>query len=244
MSRIAHNNWTAFENQVVMTIEELAKSENRAKATEKLRCEKHDKDMKFYCETCKVLVCRYCAEVNHGRLGHLWFPLADVVAQHKKALKTSSAIFEKQMNEAVESNRKIEHAIETLKSNSAKVGDAIMQQQQKVLKAFTKKLEEKTAVLLHEVDIKYTEPKSQMKQQAGVKDYLEKAKSSLDFVKNIISNGTDEEILSLKHEIEEKAEGIEKERPELMDPVHNGAFEYHEIFLENIQLNELGIVGM
>ena len=65
-----------------------------------------------------------------------------------------------------------------------------------------------------------------MKQQADVKDYLEKAKSSLDFAKNIISNGSDEEILSLKHQVEDKAESIEKERPELMKPVHNGAIEY------------------
>ena len=87
-----------------------------------------------------------------------------------------------------------------------------------------------------------------MKQQADVKDYLGKAKISLDFAKNIISNGTDEEILSLKQEIEEKAEGIEKERAKLMDPVYNGAIEYQgkssKDVLENVKLNELGKVDM
>ena len=244
----AHNNWPGFENHVVMTIEELTKPENRAKAKGKPRCEKHNKALKFYCETCKVLVCRCCIDVNHARLGHLWFPLADVVVQHKEALKTSSAIFEKQINEAVESSLKIEHAMETLKNNATKAKDDIMQQQQKVLKAFIKTLKEQTTVLLAQVDIKYNKAnKPLMKQQADVKDYLEKAKSSLYFAKNIILNGTEEEILSLKYEVEEKAEGIEKERPKLMDPLHNGAFEYQEkssrIVLEHIKLNELGIVG-
>ena len=106
-----------------------------------------------------------------------------------------------------------------------------------------------TAVLLDQVDVKYNKVnKLLMKQQADVKDYLGKAKSSLDFAKYIISNGIDEEILWLKHEIEEKAEGIEKERPKLMDPVHNGAIEYQgkssKDVLENVELNELGKVSM
>ena len=245
----AHNNFPALTDHVVLTIEELAKPENRAKTKGKLRCEKHNKVLKFYCETCKVLVCRYCVDVNHPRPEHSWFPLADIVEQKKEELKASFVIFKKQMNQASESNLKIEHAIETLKNKAAITKDAIIQQQQEILSEFTKKLEQQTAVLLDQVDRKYNEVnKPLLKQQADVKDYLGKAKSSLDFAKNIISNGTDEEILSLKHEIEEKAERIEKERPKLMDPVHNGAIEYlgksSKDVLENVELNELGTFGM
>ena len=223
----AHNNFPALSDHVVLTLEELAKPENRAKAKGKPRCEKHDKVLMFYCETCKVLVCRYCVDVSHPRPEHMFIPLADIVVQHKKTLKTSSSIFEQQMNEAIQSNLKIEHAMETLKNNKAKAKDAIMHKQQEILNALTKLLEKKTAALFNAVDNKYNEAnKPLMKQQADVKDYLEKAKSSLDFAKNIISNGSDEEILSLKHQVEDKAESIEKERPELMKPVHNGAIEY------------------
>ena len=245
----AHNNWSDFDDHVVLTIEDLAKPENRSKARGKPRCEKHNKVLKFYCETCKVLVCRYCVDVNHPRLEHSWFSLADIVEQKKEALKASSAIFEKQMNEAFQSNLKIEHVIEILKNNAAKAKDAIMQQQQEILSAFKKKLEEQTAVLLDQLDIKYNKVnKPLMKQQADMKDYLEKAKSSLDFAKNIISSRTNDEIISLKHEIEKKAKGIEKERPELMDPAHNGVIEYRgrwsKNVLENVKLTELGKVGM
>ena len=118
-------------------MEELAKPENRAKARGKPRCEKHNKVLKFYCETCRALVCRYCVDVNHPRPEHSWFPLADIVEQKKEELKASSAI---------------------------------MQQQQEILSAFTKKLELQTTVLLDQVDMKYIEVKKPlMKQQANVK---------------------------------------------------------------------------
>jgi hypothetical protein len=80
-----------------------------------------------------------------------------------------------------------------------------------------------------------------------VKDYLEKAKSSLDFAENIIFSGNDEDILSLKQVIEEKAGSIENERPEYMEPVHNGAIEYQanrsEEILVNAKFDDLGKVG-
>ncbi|CAB4038445.1 partial [Paramuricea clavata] len=244
-----HNNWLAFEDHVVLTLEELAKPENRAKARDKPRCEKHNKVLKFYCETCNVLLCRYCVDVNHARLEHLWFPLADVVLKHKEVLMKSSAIFERQMNKALQNNQKIEHVMEALNNNTMKAKDAIIQQQQDILNVLTKKVEERTAILLDQIDTKYNEAsKPLMKQQADMKAYFQKAKSSLDFAKNIISNGSDEEILLLKNEVEEKAINIGKELPEQMDPVHNGSIRYQakpsKGVLEHVTLHDLGRIGM
>ena len=245
----AHNNWPAFEDHVMLTLEELSKPENRAKARDKPRCEKHKKVLKFYCETCKVLVCRYCVDVNHPRPEHLWFPSTDVVGQHKEALKASGAIFEQQANEAAQSGVKIKNAISSLMYNTRKAKDAIMQQQEEILSAFTKKLEQETAVLLDQVDMKYKETNELlMNQQADVKDYLERSKSLLDFTMNIISNASNEELLSLEHEIGEKARTIENERPILMAPVHNGFIQYQakasKDVLKNVDLNDFGKIGM
>ena len=244
-----HNNWPAFEDHIVLTLEELAKPENRAKARSKPRCEKHNKVLKFYCETCEVLVCRYCVDVNHARLQHLWFPLEDIIEQHKKAFLASSAIFEQQVNEAAQSSLNIKHAMSNLLHNATKAKDAIIQQQQEILSAFTKQLEQETATLLDKVDMKYKEANGLLaKQQTDVKDYLEKTKSSLDFVKNVFSNASNEELLSFKHEVEQKARTIKNERPKFMEPIHNGFFAYKakqsKDILENIKLNDLGKIGM
>ena len=244
----AHNNWPSFEDHVVMTMEELAKPENRTQARGKPRCTTHKKVLKFYCETCQILACRHCVDVNHIRPEHTWFLSADVAVQYKEALTTSAAVFEKQMNEATQSHLKIEHAMETLKNNATKAKEAIVQQQQEILNALTKKLKEQTTALLDKADMKYNEANQPLlKQQANVKDYLEKAKSSLDFAKNVITNGSDEEIISFKQNVEKKAEKIENERPELMNPVHNGSIKYQRKplrdVLENVNLNRLGEIG-
>ena len=244
-----HNNWPAFEDHVVLTLEELAKPENRAKAKGKPRCEKHDKVLKFYCETCEVLVCRYCVDFIHTRPEHKWLLLADVVVQHKEVLNTSSCVFEHQKNDAAESNRKIEDAMKTLKYNAARAKDAIKQQQQSILHALATKLEQETTVLLYQVDMGYKEAHEPLlKQQADVKAYFEKAKSSLDFTNNILSSGSDEVLLALKQEIEEKAGRIADERPEFMEPVHDGSLEFcpksTDYVVESLKSNDLGKIGM
>ncbi|XP_028411742.1 E3 ubiquitin-protein ligase TRIM33-like, partial [Dendronephthya gigantea] len=241
----AHNNWPAFENHIVLTLEELARPENRGKVKGKPRCEKHDKVLKFYCETCKALVCRYCVDLSHTRPGHNWFLLADIVLQHREALNASSSIFEQQKNDAAESNRKIQRTIETLKSNTAKAKDAIRQHQQMILNAFAEKLDKQTTALLDLADMKCKESKEPLlKQQADVKAYFEKAKRSQEFAKNVLASGSDEVLLGLKHEIEEKAGSLVSERPKQMEPVHDGLLEYHfkptKDVMEDIKLNDLG----
>ncbi|CAB3995403.1 partial [Paramuricea clavata] len=180
-----HNNWPAFQDHVVLTLEELAKPVNRAKARGKPRCDKHK----------KVLMTSFTVKRAKSSF-------ADVVGQHKEALKASCAIFEQQANDAAQSSLKIEDAMATLRNNATKTKDAIMQQQQEILSAFTKKLEQETAVLPDQVDIKYKQANEPLvQQQADVKDCLKKAKSSLEFANNIISSGSDEDILSFKQVI-------------------------------------------
>ena len=212
-------------------------------------CGRHNKVLKFYCETCKVLVCRHCMEIDHTRPEHTWFPLADVVAQHKLTLNASSSIFERQKSDAAEGNCKIEQAMETLKNNTTKAKAAIKQQQQSILNAFTEKLEKETKAWLDQIDKKCTEANELLlNEQADVKAYFENAGSWLDYTKNILSDGNDQEIVLRKDEIEKKAGSIVNVRPELKEPVHDGLLEYHpkpnkDVF-ENLKLNDLGKIGM
>ena len=57
-----HENWSTFKGHVVLTIEELKKPENQSKISGAMRCKEHTtKKLKFYCESCQVLICRYTA---------------------------------------------------------------------------------------------------------------------------------------------------------------------------------------
>ena len=54
-----HENWSTFKGHTVLTVEELQKPENQSKITDQIRCKEHTaKKLKFYCESCQVLICR------------------------------------------------------------------------------------------------------------------------------------------------------------------------------------------
>ena len=56
-----HNNWPALKSHNVLSLEELAKPENQAKA--KPRCHKdghENKHLEYYCKTCQQLACINC----------------------------------------------------------------------------------------------------------------------------------------------------------------------------------------
>ena len=61
-----HENWSTFKGHAVLTIEELKKPENQSKITGAMRCKEHTtKKLKFYCESCQVLICRYSIETAY-----------------------------------------------------------------------------------------------------------------------------------------------------------------------------------
>ena len=54
-----------------------------------LLCKKHDIELKFYCETCKELVCLYCTTKSHSTHSH--DAIKEVAAKHREQLKKTTA---------------------------------------------------------------------------------------------------------------------------------------------------------
>ncbi len=123
--------------------------------------------------------------------------------------------------------QKIKRASGNLQDNTKKAKDAILQQEKKILAKFTTKLKRNTAALIDEVDEKHNEVNQKLvKQHDDMKAYVEKVNGSLEFARNIIEKGNNEEIITLGDEVKSNANNIEKELPKSMWPVHNGFFEY------------------
>lgn len=243
----AHNNWPGFKDHDVLTLEELAKPENQAKAKSKPRCQKHDhgnKSLEFYCNTCQTLACMTCVLVDHPKPRHDYQPTGVVAEQHKESLKAISDILQKKSKEGQNALQKIENAQQNLQANTKKANDAIMQQRIEISEKLTKSLECKTAGLLDQVDKKHKHVDRKLKEQHGnTNAYVEKVNGSLEFVKNIIETGSNEEILSLGKEIKVNANDIEKKCPNSMLPVHYGYFEYEASTKPFVCLTNLGGVG-
>ena len=248
----AHNKWPALSGHVVLTLEELAKPENQVKAKAKQRCHKHgheNKHLEYFCKTCQQLVCITCVLLDHPKPEHDCQPINVVAEEQKQALVTTSAMLQEKSLEGQNSLHKIKRASQNLKDNDKRAKNAILQQEKEILEEITKKLKRNTAGLIVEVDRKHNEVNEKLVQQYdNMKAYIEKVSGSLQFAKNIIEKGSNEEIIALGNEVRLNADNIEKECPNSMQPVHGGFFEYQQgksikNIVDNLDLNNLGKIG-
>ena len=245
----AHETWWGDKNHTVLSINELCKPENQTKIKAKIHCKKHEnKTIKFYCETCKELICRYCMDFNHPRPEHLCHPLAEVGEKQREELGLHCAILEESLKEGEETLKLISNVTQSLEDNAKEAKDKISRQKEEILKIFIEKLEEKTDHTLQEVDRKYNgtfEPLT--KQKTEVQDYMDKLKGSYNLAKNLFEKGNNEEILSSQKMIEENVKKMKAERPSTMKPVHTGNIEYKESKVNDVDvaklLDKMGEVG-
>ena len=247
-----HNNWLDFNNHDVLTLEELAKPENQSKAKAKPRCNKNghgDNPLDLFCNTCNELACLTCVVLDHPNPNHDCEPIDVVANRQKEALKTTSATLKTKSDAVRDALTKIEEASKKMKVNYEKTKTEILHQKEEILDAFTKKLEHTMAPLIVELDRKHNEDNQKLsKQNDDINNYFKKVNGSLEFVKNIIEKGSNEDILSLRNEIKENASDIEKKCPKMMGPVHLGYFEYRQMkstesIMDEVDLKEVGEVG-
>ena len=249
---IMHNNCKVFKSHDVLTLEELAKPENQAKAKGKPRCHKdghENRSLDYYCKTCQQLACITCILLDHPKPEHDCKPISVVAEEQKQALVTTSAMLQEKSVEGQNALQKIERASGNLQDNTKKAKDAILKQEKEILAEFANKLKRNTAALIDEVNKKHNEVNQKLvKQQDDMKAYVEKVNGSLKFAKNIIEKGSNEEIITLGDEVKSNANNIEKEHPKSMWPVHNGFFEYQqkkstENIVDILDLKDLGEIG-
>ena len=247
----AHNNWPDFNNHDVLALEELAKLENQSKAKAKPRCNKKghgNQPLEIFCSTCNQLACLACVLLDHSKPNHECEPIDVVANRQKEALKTTTAILQSKSDAVHDGFNKIKRASEIMKASNKKVKDNILRQENEILEVFTEKLEHSTQALIVEVNRKHNEINQKLsKQHDDMKFYAEKVNCSLEFVKNITEEGSNEDIVSHGNKIKENASDIEKKCPR-MRPVHSGCLEYKQKkstknIVDKVDLTELGEVG-
>lgn len=249
----AHNNWPDFKEHVVLTLEELAKPDNKAKEKGKPLCKKlghGNKALEFYCNTCKELTCIVCVVLSHPKPDHVCQPVDIVAEKQKDALKKTSATLQEKSSEGMDALRCTEHAIQNVRASTRKAKNIVLQQEKQILQEFFLKLKHNTSVLLGQIESKHDDVYQKLvKQHADMKTYVDRVHGSLEFARNIIENGSKEEILSLGKDIEMNANDIVKECPQSLRPVHYGCLKYEpanlpKIIVENqVDLSDLGKIG-
>ena len=235
---VYHDIWPPNKKHTVLSLSELTQHENQTKIKAKLYCKKHkNKTLKFYCETCKELICTHCMVLNHIKQNHSCLSIDEVADKQREALRLGCATLNNKLAEGNEALVAICNAIHLLEDNTKKIKAKIIQQKQEILQTVNEKLEEKAQSMIDEVDKLFSTKHDDLsKQLAGIKAYVEKVKSSVILPKSLLEKGNNEEILSSQTMIDENIEKVKNELPKNLEPVHDGSIQY-----ENEPINDLNV---
>ena len=226
-----HENSPANEkHQLVSTSETTTPTNhgpNQDKFRVKPRCTQHDKSLKFFCETCKELVCKSCMDVCHTKKEHTCRPVGDVAKEKRMELKSSFDILEYKLKKGSQALQAVSNVTQRLEDNFEKAKQQLDRQKQEILESFVRSLDQRSQDMMGELDKEYTKVHEPLVQQnEELKLYYERVKVTSEFTKNVLKSGDYEEVISSQEVIEKKVEKMEKDQPKPMKPVHHGDFQY------------------
>ena len=236
-----HRSFPDLRNHTVLSIDQLNEPENQAKIKGRLHCKRHEnKKLKFYCGTCKELICRYCMDFNHLRPDHLCSPIEEVAEKGKKALKANYDTLMLKFTQINNALQDIAGVMQALKENSIKAKEGIDQQSDEVKKIIVQNVEDRAKIKKNEIDQICNNTYEKLAGQSNeLKVFVDRVKGAVDLSKNLLEKGDCVEILSTQSMIEESVEKIEKECPAEMKPISDacdGFIQYRDMPIDDGQL--------
>ena len=92
----AHYSWSSLRSHTMLTISEVINHDKQKKiGAEELSCAQHkghkDAIPKFYCETCRQLICMECAASVHTKPGHTCIAIHEIFRKQQEAVKSKYA---------------------------------------------------------------------------------------------------------------------------------------------------------
>ena len=89
----SHEGWPPMQNHTMLSISEIInRDEQQEIGAETLSCTQHkDAIPKFYCETCKELICMKCVASVHRKPGHTCVPIHEIFRKQQEAVKSKYA---------------------------------------------------------------------------------------------------------------------------------------------------------
>ena len=244
-------NWPGFKKIPcsVLSTDELTKPENQSKikASRILHCSEHEgKKLKFYCETCKKVICRYCMDFDHTRPDHQCAPIENVVGKRKESLMVTISALKKKLVCSDEALQAISDVQENLKSNAQKVKELINNDKERIKAILLRSLEENALKKCGEVDeICNIAQERIVKQQNEIQSFVNEVTKSHELAKNILESGTNVDIIETDGVVTEKLESVERKENTKVTQinVNDGNFEYAQKVIDFKQLHKLLEVG-
>jgi hypothetical protein len=97
----SHDIWPTMQNHILLSIGEIInRDEQQQIGAEKLSCTQHqDAIPKFYCETCKELICMKCMASVHTKAGHTCVAIHEIYRKQQDDVKSKCATINAMLQE-------------------------------------------------------------------------------------------------------------------------------------------------
>ena len=212
-----HNKYRGNNGHSVLTMEELSKPENRKKIKDKMYCNEHSgKKLKVYCETCNELICKDCMDFKHIKQeGHSCSLVKDVANNYKELLVLNNKAMEDALTEGHVFVQRLSITTEQLNRNAKNAKVEIAQRKESIAKKVLEMLDQKAENLSKKVDEIHKSKRANLDRQTEeTKQFVESIKTSAQLSKQLVDQGTEEEIISSQKMMLDNANSLLAKREE------------------------------
>ena len=213
-----HPRIPATSTHTIATLEDIRQEKVTLKTIAKdigPRCPKHKGEvLRFYCETCQVLICRDCTVVDHRHPEHQYIDSAEASLKYKKAMKDTLPVCHTEIKELEESlaassrakqefRDKVITTMKEVKETADQIRAKVTAEENKMIDAI-KTLERDRMAAFDE-------------HEKAVGMMLQRKQHSLDTANDVTNTATDSDFLSLYPIISNELRSLSSHRPPVID---------------------------
>ena len=204
-----HGKWKELQGHEISSLDEVQETASKMVAPKKVSsmCSKHTTEpIKIYCETCDELICRDCTVKTHR--DHNYDLIPDTFPKHRDAILACLGPIKSEL-------ASVGDTISELKARSSRLDgqgmeakamvDAEVDKLQAILEAHRKELHS-------QIDGKVCQGKKELAAQIDGHELKQAQLSScVEFVEGSLQSGTQEEVLSMKRQVEQRTQQMADE---------------------------------
>ncbi|CAI8000489.1 Tripartite motif-containing protein 3 [Geodia barretti] len=204
-----HSRWREFKTHDISDIDEVKETALKLVTLKKcsMLCPRHPAErIRIYCETCDELLCHDCALKTHR--DHNYDHIQDVFPKHRDAILACLGPVKSEL-------ASVGSTIAGLKARSSRLDGQGLKAKAKVdaavdkLQAF---LEARRRELHSQIDGKVCQGKKELAARLDGHELRQaQLRSCVEFVEGSLQSGTQEEVLSMKRQVEERARELADE---------------------------------
>ena len=212
-----HHKWKEYQNHEISSLDEVQETASKMVAPKKetTLCSRHPTEpINIYCETCSELICRDCTVKTH--CDHSYDLISDAFPKHRDAILTCLRPIKMELANIVET-------ITNLNTRSSRLDRQCFAAKAKVdnefeVDKFISILEAHRRDLHTKIDGLVHQEKKELAAQIDQHE-LRQAQLSIcvEFVESSLQSGSQEEVLSMKKQVEQRAQQMAAEfNPQLL----------------------------